>query len=525
MCVDRLYIKEVNMKRALISVSDKTGVAEFARKLHELGYEIISTGGTAAHLETAGIPVIHVDEVTNFPECLDGRVKTLHPMIFGPLLGRRDLPAHREQMNLHGMQPIDLIAVNLYPFRQTVLQTGKSRQECVEQIDIGGPSMLRAAAKNYQDVLVVCDPLDYDRVIENLSAGEAGMDLRFELALKVFEQTAAYDAVIAEWLRSEAKNAGLNLETGATYTPSYIHLAKLRYGENPQQGADYYQAAIPVPGSLTGAEQLSGKELSYNNLADTDAALALVREFDQPCIVAVKHANPCGVGICEELIGAWTKAYECDPVSIFGGIVAANRIVEADVAAKMNEIFLEVVVAPDFTAEALEILKQKPNLRLLKLPDLAEGFCRKKQKDILGGLLVQDEDNEADDQNWSVPTQVKPLQTQTSDLLFGMKVVKHVKSNAIVLVKDGATVGIGAGQMNRVQSARIAIEQAGAKAQGAILASDAFFPFADTVTEAHRAGVAAIIQPGGSLRDAESIEYCDANNLPMVLTGVRHFRH
>jgi phosphoribosylaminoimidazolecarboxamide formyltransferase/IMP cyclohydrolase len=513
------------MKRALISVSDKTGVVEFARSLHGLGYEIISTGGTAAHLEAAAIPVIHVDEVTKFPECLDGRVKTLHPMIFGPLLGRRDLPAHREQMALYGMQAIDLIAVNLYPFRQTVLRTNKSRQECVEQIDIGGPSMLRAAAKNYQDVLVVCDPRDYDRVIGSLTEGEAGIDLRFELALKVFEQTAAYDAVIAEWLRSEAEGSGLDLEPGAAFTASYIHLAKLRYGENPQQGADYYQTALPVPGSLTGAEQLSGKELSYNNIADTDAALALVREFDRPCIVAVKHANPCGVGVCDNLIGAWTKAYECDPVSIFGGIVAANRIVEADVATRMNEIFLEVVVAPDFTAEALTILKQKPNLRLMKLPDLTEGFCRRKLKDVLGGLLVQDEDNEADDRNWSVPTKIKPLEAQNADLLFGMKVVKHVKSNAIVLVKDGATVGIGAGQMNRVQSARIAIEQAGDKAQGAILASDAFYPFADTVAEAHRAGVAAIIQPGGSLKDADSIEYCDTNGLPMVLTGVRHFRH
>ncbi|HHV41528.1 MAG TPA: bifunctional phosphoribosylaminoimidazolecarboxamide formyltransferase/IMP cyclohydrolase [Clostridiaceae bacterium] len=513
------------MKRALISVSDKTGVDTFARQLMNLGYEIVSTGGTAVFLEQNGIPVVPVEEVTEFPECLDGRVKTLHPLIFGAILGRRDLPEHVEQMKLYNMRAIDLIAVNLYPFRKTILQKDKTRQECIEQIDIGGPSMLRAAAKNYQDVLVLCDPSDYERVIEKLRNDEADVNLRYELALKVFEHTAAYDAVIAEWLRNEAEAEGLELETGTNFTASYIHVAKLRYGENPQQEADYYRSAIPEPGSLTGAEQLSGKELSYNNISDTDAALALVREFEQACVVAVKHANPCGVGLGDTLLEAWDKAYASDPVSIFGGIIAANRTVEADLASKMNEIFLEVVVAPDFTAEALEILTQKPNLRLLKLPDLTSGKVQKRLKDILGGLLSQDEDNAPDDLKWQVPTEAKPDDSQREDLLFAMKVVKHVKSNAIVLVKDKGTVGIGAGQMNRVQAARIAIKQAGDKAKGSVLGSDAFFPFPDTVEEAYKAGVTAIIQPGGSIKDQDSIDFCNDKNLPMVITGVRHFRH
>ena len=513
------------MKRALISVSDKTGVDTFARQLMNLGYEIVSTGGTAVFLEQNGIPVVPVEEVTEFPECLDGRVKTLHPLIFGAILGRRDLPEHVEQMKLYNMRAIDLIAVNLYPFRKTILQKDKTRQECIEQIDIGGPSMLRAAAKNYQDVLVLCDPSDYERVIEKLRNDEADVNLRYELALKVFEHTAAYDAVIAEWLRNEAEAEGLDLETGTNFTASYIHVAKLRYGENPQQEADYYRSAIPAPGSLTGAEQLSGKELSYNNISDTDAALALVREFEQACVVAVKHANPCGVGLGDTLLEAWDKAYASDPVSIFGGIIAANRTVEADLASKMNEIFLEVVVAPDFTAEALEILTQKPNLRLLKLPDLTSGKVQKRLKDILGGLLSQDEDNAPDDLKWQVPTEAKPDDSQREDLLFAMKVVKHVKSNAIVLVKDKGTVGIGAGQMNRVQAARIAIKQAGDKAKGSVLGSDAFFPFPDTVEEAYKAGVTAIIQPGGSIKDQDSIDFCNDKNLPMVITGVRHFRH
>ncbi len=513
------------MKRALISVSDKEGSDVFARQLKDLGYEIISTGGTAVFLEKAGIPVVPVEDVTKFPECLDGRVKTLHPLIFGSILGRRDLPDHVEQMKKFDMQAIDIIAVNLYPFLDTICQPDKSKQDCIEQIDIGGPSMLRAAAKNYQDVTVICDPADYERVISQLKEkGDTDKSLRYELALKVFEHTAAYDSVIAEWLRAQADPDEPALATGKNFTSSYVHIAKLRYGENPQQAADYYSSAITVPGSLTGAEQLGGKELSYNNIADTDAAMALLREFDQPCVVAVKHANPCGVGLGDHLAEAWDKAYASDPVSIFGGIIATNRKVEADVARKMNAIFLEVVVAPDFSEEAVQILSQKPNLRLLKLRDILAGRSERKLKDILGGLLVQDEDA-GDDENWQIPTRTKPDDAQREDLLFAMKVVKHVKSNAIVLVKNKATVGIGAGQMNRVQSAKIAIAQAGEKAVGSVLGSDAFFPFPDTVEEAFNAGVAAIIQPGGSLKDSESVAFCDAHDLPMVMTGVRHFRH
>ena len=513
------------MKRALISVSDKKGSDVFARQLKNLGYEIISTGGTAVYLEKAGIPVVPVEDVTKFPECLDGRVKTLHPLIFGPILGRRNLPDHIAQMEKYDMKTIDIIAVNLYPFLDTICQHDKSKQDCIEQIDIGGPSMLRAAAKNYQDVTVICEPDDYNRVIAQLQEkGDTDASLRYELALKVFEHTAAYDSVIAKWLRANADPDAPALVTGKNFTSSYMHIAKLRYGENPQQTADYYRSAIPVPGSLTNAEQLSGKELSYNNIADTDAALALLREFDQPCVVAVKHANPCGAGLGENLDQAWDKAYDSDPVSIFGGIIAANRKVEADVALKMNKIFLEVVVAPDFSDEAIQILTQKANLRLMKLPDIMAGTNERMLKDILGGLLVQDADN-ADDQNWHIPTRVQPDVAQRDDLLFAMKVVKHVKSNAIVLVKDKATIGIGAGQMNRVQAAKIAIAQAGGKAVGSVMGSDAFFPFPDTVEEAYKAGVEAIIQPGGSLKDNESVEFCDAHGLPMVMTGVRHFRH
>ncbi len=513
------------MKRALISVSNKEGSDVFARQLQDLGYEIISTGGTAVFLEKAGIPVVKVEDITKFPECLDGRVKTLHPLIFGSILGRRDLPDHVAQMEKYDMKAIDIIAVNLYPFLNTIRHSDKSKQDCIEQIDIGGPSMLRAAAKNYQDVTVICDPADYEQVASQLQAkGDTDNCLRYELALKVFEHTAAYDAVIAKWLREKADADLPALATGKNFTPSYIHIAKLRYGENPQQTADYYGSAIPVPGSLTNAEQLSGKELSYNNISDTDAALALLREFDQPCVVAVKHANPCGVGLGSNLDQAWDKAYNSDPVSIFGGITATNRKVEADVARKMNMIFLEVIVAPDFSDEAVQILTQKANLRLMKLPDIMSGTNERKLKDIHGGLLVQDEDI-GDDRNWLIPTKKLPDEAQRDDLLFAMKVVKHVKSNAIVLVKDNATVGIGAGQMNRVQAAKIAIAQAGEKAVGSVLGSDAFFPFPDTVEEAHNAGVTAIIQPGGSLKDNESIEFCDAHNLPMVMTGVRHFRH
>ncbi len=510
------------MKRALISVSDKAGVDAFARQLQDLGYEIISTGGTASFLKEEGIEVIAVENITGFPECLDGRVKTLHPRIFGGILARRDLPTHQKEMKEQDIKGIDLIVVNLYPFLKTIQQKDKSIQDCIEQIDIGGPSLLRAAAKNYQDVTVICEPIDYEVVLEQLKdKGSTDMNLRYKLALKVFEHTAHYDAVIADWLREKARE---DLPAGKYFTPAYTHLAKLRYGENPQQSADYYQSSIALPGSLTKAVQLNGKELSYNNIADTDAALSLLREFDLACVVAVKHANPCGVGIGLDLEQAWLKAYDSDPVSIFGGIVAVNREVETELAEKMSMIFLEVIVAPSFSQSALAILKEKENLRLLELPDLASGCPRQMVKNIYGGLLVQDEDS-AFDLDWQTPTNTKAHESQMADLIFAIKVVKHVKSNAIVLVKDGATIGIGAGQMNRVQSARIAIAQAGDKAKGSVLGSDAFFPFPDTVTEAYKAGVSAIIQPGGSLKDQDSIDLCNDYNLPMVFTGKRHFRH
>ncbi|MDD2457126.1 MAG: bifunctional phosphoribosylaminoimidazolecarboxamide formyltransferase/IMP cyclohydrolase [Eubacteriales bacterium] len=521
------------MKRALLSVSDKTGLIELATQLHQLGIELLSTGGTAAALVRAGIPVINVSDVTGFPECLDGRVKTLHPKIHGGILAIRDNPEHMETLDRLGIELIDLIIINLYPFKQTVMKPGATAEECIENIDIGGPSMLRAAAKNHHDVTVLVDPADYAKVLAEITAtGNTTLDTRFGLARKVFEHTAAYDALIAQYFQSQSGPSNSNEQDPAKWpeqlTLTYERVSSLRYGENPHQSASFYREALPKSGSLTEAEQLGGKELSYNNIADTDAAIALLKEFSEPTVVAIKHANPCGVGSADSLLSAWTKAYEADTVSIFGGIVALNRPVTADVADQMKEIFLEVIVAPDYEADALEILRKKKNLRLLKLPAVAEPIAVGEQmiKAVYGGILVQDQDTQVlPDTGYTVVTEAQPSDADKDDLLFAMKVVKHVKSNAIVLVKDRQTVGIGPGQPNRITSAGIAIANAKDKAKGSVLGSDAFFPFADTVQAAAAAGIAAIIQPGGSLRDQESIDACNAAHIPMAFTGMRHFRH
>lgn len=513
-------------KRALISISDKTGIVNFARRLVELGFEVISTGGTAKTLIEAGITVTKVSDVTGFPEILDGRVKTLHPKIHGGILGIRDNEEHKKQMEDMGIAPIDIVVINLYPFKQTVAKPDATQEEIIENIDIGGPAMLRAAAKNHEYVTVVVNPDKYPLVLRELEQnGEVSRETRYALALEVFEHTAAYDAAIANYMCGRVDNAVF--PTNLTIT--FEKVQDLRYGENPHQSAAFYKDICLPVASLAKAEQLQGKELSFNNINDTAAAVELVREFSKATAVAVKHTNPCGVGSALKISEAFRKAYECDPVSIFGGILAFNRTVDAATAAEIAKIFIEVVIAPHYEQEALEILKEKKNLRILKLEDLSLPTVRRGVWDIRsvpGGLLVQEADElNYDREKLKVVTKIKPTQEQWDDMLFGWKVVKHMKSNAIAIVKDEQTVGLGPGQVNRIWPTRYSLKQAGDKAQGAVLASDAFFPFPDVVEAAAEAGVKAIIQPGGSIRDEESIKAANDAGIAMVFTEVRHFKH
>jgi len=517
----------VAIKRALISVSDKTGVVEFASALAKAGVEIISTGGTKSLLEQNGVPVIGISEVTGFPEILDGRVKTLHPVVHSGLLAIRDSEAHQQQMKELGLDYIDLVVVNLYPFAATIKKPNVSYEEAIENIDIGGPTMLRSAAKNHAFVTVVVDAADYGEVLEQIQAnGDTTLETRKRLAAKVFRHTAAYDALISDYLSK--LNGELFPET---YTVTYEKVQELRYGENPHQKAAFYRKPLAGLGNITTAEQLHGKELSYNNINDANAALQIVKEFGEPAVVAVKHMNPCGVGIGSTIEEAYRKAYEADPTSIFGGIVAANREIDRATAELLHEIFLEIVLAPSFSPEALEILTKKKNIRLLRLGDAfasAEHTAASYHNitSVEGGMLVQDNDAlQLDPSTLKVVTDRAPTDEELKQLLFGWKVVKHVKSNAIVLAKDNMTIGVGAGQMNRVGAARIAIEQAGEKAKGSVLASDAFFPMGDTVELAAQAGITAIIQPGGSIKDEESIAAANKYGIAMVFTGVRHFKH
>ena len=514
-----------SMKRALISVSDKTGVVDMARGLAALGAEILSTGGTAKALRDAGVTVIDVAAYTGSPEILDGRVKTLHPRIHGGLLGRRSIPAHVEQMKQHHIGSIDVLVVNLYPFEATIANPGCHVDEAIENIDIGGPSMLRSAAKNHEEVLVVVDPEDYPRVLQALQDNTVTPALRRELAMKVFQHTARYDGVIAAYLERQLnsdvkfpKILSLQFELGEI----------LRYGENPhQQGAFYRERQSNEP-SVSRGKILHGKAMSYNNYLDANAALELAKEYDETAVAIIKHNNPCGVALAGSPVDAYVKARETDPVSAFGGVIAFNRPVDLAAAKEITSTFVEVVVAPGFADDALAELKRKKDLRLLDIGPLTkgkqEGYDLKK---LVGGLIVQDRDLGAliDLRALPVPTVRKPTEEEYAACAFAWKVCKHVKSNAIIYAKPGQTVGIGAGQMSRVDSVKLAAMKAQLPVKGCVMASDAFFPFRDGLDAAAQAGITAVIQPGGSIRDAEVVKAADEHGLAMIMTGMRHFRH
>ena len=508
--------------RALISVSDKTGVVEFAQQLRSLGWEIIATGGTMKLLRDSNVEVINISDVTGFPEICDGRVKTLHPKVHGGLLARRDDESHLQALKDNGIEFIDMVCVNLYPFRQTIAKPDVTMEDAIENIDIGGPSMLRSAAKNYKDVTVVCDPADYATIIEEIKeGGNTTAGTRLQLSAKAYTHTAEYDSMIATYMR---KAAGLNEKLFLEFDL----VQGLRYGENPHQQAKFYGSADSGSYSLTNARQLNGKELSYNNIQDANAALCIVREFDEPFCVGLKHMNPCGAAIGTDVVDAWTKAYEADKVSIFGGIVAVNREVTREAAELMKPVFLEIIMAPSFSEGALEVLCTKKNLRLLQVDMTKDERVVNQYVSVNGGLLVQDLDKSTTEVTAEMcVTETKPTAGQVIDLNFGWRIVKHVKSNAIVVVKEGKTVGVGAGQMNRVGSAEIALKQAAAAGytEGLVLASDGFFPFDDTVTLASQYGVTAIVQPGGSVRDEESVKKANEYGITMLCTGMRHFKH
>ena len=508
--------------RALISVSDKTGVVEFAQQLRSLGWEIIATGGTMKLLRDSNVEVINISDVTGFPEICDGRVKTLHPKVHGGLLACRDDESHLQALKDNGIEFIDMVCVNLYPFRQTIAKPDVTMEDAIENIDIGGPSMLRSAAKNYKDVTVVCDPADYATIIEEIKeGGNTTVGTRLQLSAKAYTHTAEYDSMIATYMR---KAAGLNEKLFLEFDL----VQGLRYGENPHQQAKFYASSEAGSYSLANAKQLNGKELSYNNIQDANAALCIVREFDEPFCVGLKHMNPCGAAIGTDVVDAWTKAYEADKVSIFGGIVAVNREVTREAAELMKPIFLEIIMAPSFSEGALEVLCTKKNLRLLQVDMTKDERVVNQYVSVNGGLLVQDLDKStAEVVAEMCVTETKPTAEQVVDLNFGWRIVKHVKSNAIVVVKDGKTLGVGAGQMNRVGSAEIALKQAAAAGftEGLVLASDGFFPFDDTVTLASQYGVTAIVQPGGSVRDEDSIKKANEYGITMLCTGMRHFKH
>lgn len=516
--------------RALISVSDKTGIVELAKELVSLGVEIISTGGTYGKLREAGVPAMEISELTGFPECLDGRVKTLHPAVHAGLLAMRSNPSHMKQLADLKLDTIDLVFVNLYPFKATILKEGVTRAEAVENIDIGGPTMLRSAAKNYQDVAVVVDPRDYEKVLAELKAdGAVSLDTKFYLMQKVFMHTSSYDTMIADYLRKERNDK----EFPETLTMTFEKVQDMRYGENPHQAAAFYREIGRKKGSITDAVQLNGKELSFNNINDTNGALELLKEFTEPTVVACKHGNPCGVGSADNIYDAWKKAYEADKVSIFGGIVVLNREVTLAVAEEMVNIFLEVVVAPSYEKAALELLQTKKNVRLLELKDIEvpQDENAYDLKKVNGGLIVQTIDSMLlKEEDLRVVTDRAPSEKEMEDLKFAWRVVKFVKSNGIALAKNKQSIGIGPGQVNRIWATKQSIEHAAEligedATKGAVLASDAFFPFDDCVEAAHQAGITAIIQPGGANRDEDSIRKCNEYGIAMVFTGMRHFKH
>ena len=518
----------IRIRRALVSVSDKTGIVDFARELAGFGVEILSTGGTAKLLAESGVPVVEVSDYTGFPEMMDGRVKTLHPKVHGGLLGRRGVD--EDVMAEHGIPPIDMVVVNLYPFAQTVAKPGCTLEHAIEKIDIGGPTMLRSAAKNHAGVTVVVDAADYGRVLDELKAqdGAIGHALRFDLAVKTFEHTARYDGMIANYLGAMIEH-GRPEGLPRTFNVQFRKAQEMRYGENPHQHAAFYVGHHPEPGSISSARQLQGKELSYNNIADTDAALECVKQFDAPACVIVKHANPCGVAVGATILEAYERAYATDPESAFGGIIAFNRELDAATAqAIVGRQFVEVIIAPAVSAEALAVTQAKQNVRVLDCGAwTVTAVPRLDYKRVTGGLLVQDADLELHGE-LKIVTQRAPSDAEMQDLLFTWRVAKFVKSNAIVYGKDNATIGVGAGQMSRINSARIAAikaEHAGLPVAGSVMASDAFFPFRDGLDAAAKAGIRAVIQPGGSMRDAEVIAAADEHGMAMVFTGMRHFRH
>ncbi len=513
--------------RAIISVSDKTGVADFAMQVCRLGFEIFSTGGTKKALAEAGVPVKSISAITGFPEILGGRVKTLHPMVHGGLLARRDLPEHMKELEANNIQPIDMVVVNLYPFVQTVSREGVTITEALENIDIGGPTMLRAAAKNFPSVIVVVDPADYQPVLDQLGAGGVSQEERKRLAQKAFQHVATYDTAISQYLRQGVDKFPQEMTIALTKRQD------LRYGENPHQKAAFYAERLVAGKQDTGitwARQLWGKEMSFNNILDADAAWGAAVDFSAPTVAIVKHTNTCGLASCPDIAEAYRRAFAGDTVSAFGGIVAANRKVTLDMAKAMADVFYEIVIAPEYEPEALELLKQKKNLRIL-LVDLPPDYGKAPigyldYRRVKGGMLVQDSDSLAEeDIKLQTVTKRKPTQAELEDLLFAWRAVKHIKSNAIVLVKDKMLVGMGAGQPNRVISVEIAAKKAGERSKGSVMASDAMFPFPDSVEQAAAAGATAIIQPGGSLRDEDSIKAADAHNIAMVFTGIRHFKH
>ena len=515
------------VKRVLMSVTDKTGIVDFARALTgEFGAQIISTGGTARVLAEAGIPVTPIDDVTHFPEMMDGRVKTLHPLVHGGLLAKRDNPDHMAQAREHGIEMIDMVVVNLYAFEKTV-ESGADFQTCIENIDIGGPSMLRSAAKNFESVAVVTEPATYDDILAEMRShgGATTRDTRAALALQVFRTTGAYDSAIAAWLAGQLEGADRFPEK---LTLQLVKQQELRYGENPHQSAAFYRRSTATPHSLVNAEQLNGKPLSYNNLLDTDACWAIVREFDKPGVVILKHQNPCGSAEGADIAEAFERAFACDTKSAFGGIIAANRTVTEAMVNAINDhkLFVEVLIAPDFEPAALELLQQKPNLRVLATGGIDAPGAEPEFRTVDGGVLVQDVDTVSEDPAaFTVPTERKPTEAEMDDLLFAWKVVKGVKSNAILVAKDHAGIGMGPGQPNRVDSCEIACKRAGDACKGAVAASDAFFPFRDNIDTLASYGITAIIQPGGSIRDEESIQACNEHGIAMVFTGHRHFRH
>lgn len=526
------------IKRALISVSDKTGLVDFARGLQKMDVEIISTGGTAKLLAEEKIPVIEVSEYTGFPEMLDGRVKTLHPKIHGGLLALRNNPDHVKQLKKHKIGYIDMVVVNLYPFEKTIQKPSVKLEEAIENIDIGGPSMLRSAAKNYQSVAVVCNPERYIEILEEMkkNKGDISLKTRQELVEEVFRLTSHYDAAIHNFLSTKFKIDEEGFKVSELKFPDFLDLKfekiqDLRYGENPHQKAAFYRDMNAKNIGLTAAKQLHGKELSFNNILDMAAAYNCVREFEETTVVIVKHNNPCGVASAKDVVTAYKDALDCDPVSAFGSVIAVNREIDVQTAKEMSGLFIELVLAPSFSKEAIAVLEAKKNIRLMQA-DISYAYGRKNTspsldlKKVRGGLLVQEMDErQIDSTKFKVVTNSKPSENEFASLLFGWRVGKHVKSNAIVLVRGTKTVGVGAGQMSRVDSTMLAVAEAKDKAKGSVLVSDAFFPKADAVEMAVKAGVKAIIQPGGSIADEEMIKICNQNNIAMIFTGMRHFRH